>query len=265
MKPNPFLALALAALLFPYVSADITLIEPATQSVLPNQVVELGSVQPGERLELIVAPQTAQPLGVRWGSVQATNLPMGWVSNSAVSAENFVLTISIPKDAVESSYNFKVGASSSGDNALQETFTVSVFVRNDLLNSSISSLQESTVAGKQAVFTISLLNDSIAPHDVLIESDLPLQWYKPVHVTVAPHSVQKVSLVVTPQTYGQRNSYFSVKSALNDMEFKRFDAVLEVQPTLQSKFSVSLYGFPFFTPTLFPYYALNAFIALVYA
>ena len=68
---------------------------------------------------------------------------------------------------------------------------------------------------------------------------------------------------MTPRVYGYRNYSFYVNSQLNGNLVNLIPARIEALPVLKEKYATGLYGFPFFTVSLLPYYLLEGLVALV--
>ena len=69
-------------------------------------------------------------------------------------------------------------------------------------------------------------------------------------------------LNVNALAYGKRNFTITVSSLQNSMQ-QAFPAELGIAPTLRGKYLASLFGFPFFSPSLLPYYLVNGFLSLL--
>ena len=70
-------------------------------------------------------------------------------------------------------------------------------------------------------------------------------------------------LEVSPGTAGFKEFKFYVDSMLFDKRFAELDAKMRALPSLQTKYTASLYAIPFFSLSLLPSYLLNAFLALL--
>jgi len=67
-------------------------------------------------------------------------------------------------------------------------------------------------------------------------------------------------IAISPKNYGVKKFSFFTKSLLTEKVLSEISPRIEVKPSLKSKYGAALYGFPFFTPSLLPYYWFNSFI-----
>jgi hypothetical protein len=144
----------------------------------------------------------------------------------------------------------------------QESFSVYVTVKKNLLAASMEELKQDSLVGGKADFRLVLNNESIAMQKVLVSSSLPEYWFSPIELELQPHQTLDVNLSVFPQSYGVRQFSFTVSSGLNSFN-KSFPAELNVFSTIRGKFSSALFGFPFFTVSMLPQFLINAFLALI--
>lgn len=242
-------------------SASIFLVEPVEKTLSNSESIEAGQVAVGETLRVIV--QKKSGLGFDWDTLGLEQpLSQGWGFKSVPSDKTLIAVITIPKTADEAIQKLSFFAESSDNAFSRETFSVFVSVRKSLLKASMDGLKQQAIVGKENSFPLLLNNESIAEHNVLVESSLPDYWFSPIEITLKPGETKSVSLVVFPHNYGVKKFNFRVSSSLNDFE-KSFGSELDVFSTLGGKLSSSIYGFPFFTPSLLPQFLVNAFLAML--
>lgn len=242
--------------------ADITLVSPVSGIFRHEDFVFLGSMQPGETLEIIAASDVFLPARSSWtnAGIEKSSLPAGWRAFDSSPGQTLIARVFAPANAGLGSYDLKLLLSDDSGKLLPETLNLSILIRDDLVNSSISGLEQEATAGQPASYTLTVINDSIAVHRVKIDSTLPRQWFSPKTLEVGPKQTIEEQLQVNPRSYGEKSFNFKLSSALNSSPAQEFYAGLKVQPTLKSKFVASSFGFPFFTPSLLPYYLINAFL-----
>ncbi len=259
-----FLLLLLAA---PFAAADVFLVSPFEKQIAANDTIELGSAAPGETVELIFSTKSGKDFA--WSKAEiARQLPDKWiVSDSAPFAETLIVKITVPVDEQETAQNIKIILLNFNDEKKNESFNALLFVKKNLIKASVFALQKETKVGEPVEFEMQLSNDSIADHVVNISSTLPKFWFEDKRITLkkktSVDSIQEIKLGVLPRSYGTRDFSFIVNSATNGKQLDKFDARLTVNPTLKGKYAVALYGFPVFTPTLFPYYLVNSFLSFL--
>lgn len=245
-------------------SADVYVLSPLEQQLKPGTSMVLGSAQPGETIVFTIASKSGYGESFAWNSaiITSDSLPSGWqFSGSESNPTHFVLKVSIPSKQSIGAYNFKVKVGNSAKNVSDEEVTLTVFIENSLLASSLSETKQETIVNEPAYFRLTLVNESIAEHSVRVSSTLPRYWFEPVNVTIAPKSIKQINLKVNPRVYGNKQFQFIVQSNLSGKTFKRFDSELTITPTLKGKYLAPLYGFPAFSPNLMPVYLIDSFIA----
>lgn len=244
-------------------SALVSLVSPVAQQLEPNSSFSLGSIMPGETLELVFSNDDGKN-GV-WNKVEIAegSLPSSWiVKEPEVFAESLAISIMVPTTEVEKLQSIRVRLSDARNPLHAQEVSLKVLVKNDLLSASFSPLQESVPLGKRALYKLVLVNNSLAPHTVAVRSSMPSFWFQPLAVTLPPKpnpaARQEFQLEVYPKAYGLKNFSFFVDSALNEKRLASVPFDLLVRPTLAGKFQSALFGFPFFSPNLSPFYFFNA-------
>lgn len=260
-----FLFVALSCLLAG-ASADIFLVSPLEKQVHANDSIELGSIAPGETLELIFSNKSGKDFS--WSKAEiAKQFPEGWVAvDSEPFAESLAIKITVPKDQAETAQNLKISLINLQDEKTNESFNATIFVKKNLISAAIMGLQRETKVNSPVEYILSLSNDSIADHKVKVFSTLPDFWFAEKEILLkqkySKDSIQEVKLVVSPRAYGNKDFSFIVVSETNGNRIDSFNARLKVNPTLKGKYAAAMYGFPILTPTLFPYYIIESFFSL---
>jgi hypothetical protein len=262
-----FKAIILVLLVFfsSFVFADIQLIKPVQATLSHGDSLDLGEISRGETLELLISTESGKP-GIEWDSVHAVRdlLPTEWKQEKAeVFGQTILLKVLVPKKAPIGMQRIKVRAYDSSFPEGGEDFYVNVFVKPNLVTVNFDSLKKESIVNQEVVFNVTLFNESIADHSVMISSSLPFYWFKPLTVKIPAKEIKNVELKVNPLVYGLKEFQFVFTSKENGSEIGRFNAELNVSPTLESKYSGSLYGFPFYSISLLPYYLVNSFLSLL--
>jgi len=242
--------------------ADVFLLEPTETVLAAGEETDLGSVAAGETFKLVIQKKTG--FGSEWNSLDADpqTIPSGWIAQSGLTDKTLFVLVTLTEEAEESVQRITFSVGDGSGPFSSESISAYVTVKENLLDASIDRLKQDAMVSEESKFRLLLNNESIAKHSVKITSDLPEYWFKPLIIEVAPLQTLEVDLLVYPQRYGARQFSFTVSSELNSFE-KSFDAGLNVFSTLRGKFSSPVSGFPFFTPSLLPYFLVNAFIALL--
>ncbi|MDO8646891.1 MAG: hypothetical protein Q7R70_00555 [Candidatus Diapherotrites archaeon] len=250
----------IAVLLFSAIAlADVKVVSPVEKYSLENQVIEAGSIQAGETLEIIFS--TFSGSQEDWVKASAASLPEGWTALAVLQARNkntLILHVTAPKTAANGAFQFDSVLEDAKGSQQKAGFLV--FVQDDLITSQVDSLKKTANSGEDITFVYTLNNDSIAEHKVEIYSSLPLTWFAPKTLTLKPKSSQQLVIAISPKNYGVKKFSFFTKSLLTEKVLSEISPRIEVKPSLKSKYEAALYGFPFFTPSLLPYYWFNSFI-----
>lgn len=247
---NKFFFVCFLLILFTSAVFSLEIVFPVSAEVSENSTIELGKISPGQQVELIISDE-------RFNAVEVTGSFSSWSEDSVFYEKNTGIKINVPFDASLGAKNisFRAFNSSSG---LSESFNVLVNVQKDLWSVNISSLSQTAEVNSPVDYQLTFSNESIGKQEISVSSNLPSYWMKEKTFVVEPKSVLKGSIKVNPRHYGAREFNFVLKSFFSD-ETKKFQSKLMVESSLLSKYSAPLYGFPFFTPTLFPYYLIESF------
>ncbi len=242
--------------------ASVFLLEPIESTLENDGSIELGQVARGETFEIVV--QRKSGLEFVWDNIAVENnsLPLGWKAESERTDKTLVIHISLPVDAEESIQKISFLLSSTETPFLQESFSVFLTVKRNLLSVSMEGLKQDALVNVGSTVRLLLNNQSVASQRVRVSSTLPNYWFESVDLTIEPMQLLDVNLTVFPHSYGKRNFSFKIESEFNSFE-KTFDSEFNVFSTLRGKFSSSLFGFPFFSVSLLPHFLINAILASI--
>lgn len=254
-----FLAVLLCASM---AHALVFLVKPVSQPLESGATVLLGSIMPGETLELVFSNDDRE--GGFWNRLQIAqdSLPSGWVvSAPQLFAESLVVSVRVPGNETEHLQNIHVRLLDVHNPLHAQDVSLQVLVKNDLVKASFSPLQDSVLLGQKARYKLVLVNNSLADHLVTVRSSLPFFWFEPIQIKLSakPDALAQQELVlgVNTKSYGVRNFSFLVDSDLSGRHLAVYQTDLLVRPTLQGKFQSGLFGFSFFTPNLSVFYFFN--------
>lgn len=243
--------------------AEISVIEPVVTTLQNNAVFALGEMQPAETLELVVSRRTGEP-GTEWTHISAPSLPTGWAVDS-VEEEPATLILKLKTSArlEPNTYNLRITLSSATAHVAPERADLRIQVKRGLIDLAIGELSQTATVHQPVSYTLTANNKSIAVHRLRISSGLSAAWFMPVTIELKPMQTLTETLTITPLGDGMRGFKFLADSELHGERVAEFDAALDVKPTLASKYSAGLSGFPFFTFALAPFQALVSLLGLV--
>ncbi len=266
-----FLIASVLLFALPVVFAGVTLVSPVPVTLPNGGSTDLGSIQPGETLELFFSLRDGK--GGFWSDAEldSGSLPDGWtLTGPERFAESLGFKVLVNPDererVVPLVFRFWKTAS-AGELAPSESVTVVLLVRNDLVSFQVVSENDRIRLGDEAVFVFRAVNESLAPHSFEVSSSLANFEFRPFSVSLSgvnsDSAVFEQQLVVAPKVYGKRDFSFRVVSKENHRVLEQFNHSLIVEPTLRGKFQSGLFGFPVLAPSLNMFYFLNALVSFL--
>ncbi|MCD6478894.1 MAG: hypothetical protein J7L44_03340 [Candidatus Diapherotrites archaeon] len=237
-------------------SAYIYMLAPREATLQNNESTPLKYVQPGETLVFVINRKSDSLV---WDSI---NVSTSWPSAYEVLDKTITVRLTIPSDeqAELKSIKFTLIDNESG---VEENFDAVVFLRHDLIEASLAKSFVECQADSIAKYELLLRNNSLAEHTIEIKSSLPETLFEGTTITLRPNESRALELEVSPGTAGFKEFKFYVDSTLFDKRFAELNAEMRALPSLQTKYTASLYAIPFFSFSLLPSYLLNAFLALL--
>jgi hypothetical protein len=261
------ISLLVIALLLPLAWGSITIVtETDTQTVTSGDIIELGDASPGETLNLTISSDIGvDGVDVEWSKLEIdkSTLPEDWNAwDSSVGEKTLTAKIVIPTTAELDAFKFRALVTDEGS-TLNEEFSFWIFLKKNLIVSSINNLEKKVTVNQPAKYELTLINNSVAEHKVKVHSSLPLLWFEGRDVLLKANESQTLELEVTPRIYGFREFTFYVTSQENGQLLNLIPARIEAEPLLKEKYATGIYGFPFFTLSLLPYYLLEGLASLL--
>lgn len=230
-------------------------VEPYSQVLVGSDFV--GKAVPGSTLQLIFSKENE-----KYDSLKITNtLPTGFSVAIKEEFESFKVIITVPDNAPKGQYKINLKFSKTGDILSEQDIEVYFSVDKELLFVSMDNFSQKTFTGTEAEYVFTLINNSDASANFKILSSLPNSWYSKQIVSVNSKSIVKQTVKIIPGISGQRNFVFEVNYSGQE---KFFDVSIISEPTIESKFSSTLNGLPFYSFSLIPSYFLNGLISLFF-
>ncbi|MBS3061217.1 MAG: hypothetical protein J4215_01380 [Candidatus Diapherotrites archaeon] len=245
--------------------ARVSLISPLVKTLENNESLNLGSMQPGEELEVFFNYRTGANSFWKSISADSSTVPSGWsVGQSQVLAESIGFKISVPASETERVQSLRLVF--SDDAGLSESVNLVVAVRNDLVRFEVGPIKNNLVLGQKAVFSFRAVNQSLASHSFVVSSTLPDSSFKAKTFVLgganSDSAVIDQELEVFPKVYGKRDFSFRMVSVQNQKTLDQFNETLMIKPTLVGKFDSGLFGLPVLSPNLNVFYFLNGLASL---
>lgn len=250
-------ALAVIFLLatLPCAFAEMNMVVPEIQPLQNKSSFDIGALQPGETLEIVFSTRTGNQ-DYEWTSLTTPNIPVGWVVQSTKKTEHtHILKIKTSPELKTGMYTLQIKLSNPALKK-EETANLQVHLKQDLITASITGLNQQAEVGKPVSYLLTINNQSIASHNLTLYSDLSPAWFTPVEYNIPPKKIVETKLTLNPGADGLKKFKFHLTSRNDNSNISEFNAVLSITPTLKSKYSAPLYGFPFFTFSLTPFHEL---------
>ena len=238
--------------------AVISIVEPVDTKLSDGGEISFGKIAMGEILKVVVKKKS--DLGSDWATIAIDGLPSGWSSETVETDKTLIAMVSVAPNAEISTQRIMFTIANDLIPSLNESFYGSVSVNESLLDISFESLAIDATLGQPVEFLLTINNDSIAPHLIMVESNLPYYWFSGKTIEIGPLETEQVSIEVLPYSYGEKNFFFEVYSVLNGQSII-FPAKLNVKPDLVGMFRAPAAGFPFFSPGMLPYYLISSLLS----
>ncbi len=261
-----FYLLALLVLAASYVSADAFLVDPLVAHHAPGKLIDVGSIQPGEEMELIFSTDAGYGKEAKWLQARYERTPYGELiqtHNSEVGTESLITRIYVSTLLPPGEYRIPITFSGELGVLENEKYMIRFMVARELFS---ATLQNPRVEGKlnePLTYEMTLVNDSSASVTARIEPTLPNSWSEGKTTTIKPHSFQNISIQVIPRFAGPKNFEIHVTNTQNLERYSSLRATLTANASLKDQYAGGLYGFPFFTISLLANYLANAFFSII--
>jgi hypothetical protein len=264
MLKNVFFVVFLLFWFSAFCVAEVTLLFPENVSLKSGDSVLVGFVSPGQTFDLVFSDNSGFDFEWDSASVDRAVLPQNWEFVSSQATDTSVsVTLKVPVNAAEDVYVIPVKLSSSVKPDY-EVVNVKVGVKQNLVSVSFARVSSGKQykLGELVEYSVQVVNSSIANDSVLVEANLPSNWFSAKKIVVKARSSGSASIFVAPQAYGKRVFYLSGSVVSSGVVVQSFSSEIEVAPTLRGKFSAPLSGFPFFTFGLAPFQLFDSLLSV---
>ncbi|MBD3389380.1 hypothetical protein GF415_00280, partial [Candidatus Micrarchaeota archaeon] len=150
----------IGSLVFP-----IQMVEPLLTEVSPDETIELGTMGPGQTVELQLHPKVYEGgvhgIGGNFDRAYATDLPAGWASKpSKLYGDPLQVTITADPYTEEGIYTIPiiVEDEGNGEELGLVRFYVRVKISEEVMDFSVSPLRKSAGIGQPARFDVTVNN-----------------------------------------------------------------------------------------------------------
>ncbi|HSB47198.1 MAG TPA: hypothetical protein VLD37_04225 [Candidatus Bilamarchaeum sp.] len=177
----------------------ITLESPATANVQSGDIIDLGTIGPGQTVDILIDPKvTSGGLhgeGGFYDAAVAEQLPRGWAAtDSKLYQRPLQVTITANPDAPEGNYTMlvKVLDENDGEKLGNITLTVKVRVVWDVMDFDVDPPYKTVGPGQPARFALTISNKGSASDAFEISSTGSKMWEFRKHVLVPAKTTKTI-------------------------------------------------------------------------
>lgn len=258
----------LASILLISLSFSITLVSPVTAGVDEEDVIDLGTIGPGQTVSILVDPIVTtggvHGIGGTYDQAVAEDLPPGWKSTDSKLYQNpLQVTITADPDAPEGDYTAKIKVIDefNGEELGNVTFTVKIRVTWDVMDFDVSPGHRTVGPGQPAKFSITILNKASTSDVFEVSAEGPKKWEFRKQVFVSPKSTKTITYEIVGTEEEDYEATIKVVSLASSNIADEKNVTLSVQSNLFGDYSATNNGAVIFPIFELPIYALAGLIS----
>ncbi|MDP2667060.1 MAG: hypothetical protein Q8P05_06185 [Candidatus Diapherotrites archaeon] len=260
------LGIGLAFLLvLSFASADALLVDPVVEKGKPGATFDLGKIEPGQGIEVILSKDTGYGASAFWTQFEWTSLSDDSLraQDSQIGQESLVGRIQATGFTEEGTYHATLVLKGDPTLLQEETYHVIFTVQPTLVKGSLAVRGVEGRVNQEMTFDVLLVNDSSSPVRIRVQPELPGTWSSPREIHLAPRSFQNVEVGITPRFAGEKTFPLHLVNTETNHIYSTLQGNLTARPELKDRYAAGLYGFPFFTISLVANTLANAFFSLL--
>ena len=174
---------ALIAFVLLSVAFSINLVSPQVKNVENGDIIDLGTIGPGQTVSLQIEPLVKtggiHGIGGQYDQALVTDIPPGWSSTASKLYQNpLQVTISSSPSASEGDYSTKIAVvdEGNGEQLGNVAFTARVHVVHDVLDVGVSPATIKVGPGQPARFAIDITNKGSTSDVFDVSAPGPKRW-----------------------------------------------------------------------------------------
>ncbi len=248
---------------------ELLVLSPVSRLVTSSENVSLGTIGPGQTLELVADPFVNKggkfDDGGRWDQLLVLKVPEGWSSEDSQQYDDpLQAKITVPANETDGLYEISAmavdegGKEQIGDNV---SFSVLVNVTREVMSMGVSPKKAEVGAGQPASFKVTITNTGAASDAFEITSSGVPVWKYKKKVFVAAHSQKVFSYEIVSGEEKELEATIKVVSTSSQLIRKEEKVRLSVRTTLLSDFKAAGHGSLTFPVLEGPIYSLVGFLA----
>lgn len=242
---------------------SIQMIEPALTEISEGETIDIGTMGPGQTIELQIFPKVYEGgingIGGNYDLAYATNLPSGWsTKQSKLYGNPLQVTITADPYTEEGSYTIPVIVEDEGDGEKlgKVKFYVRIQISEDVMDFSTSPKSRKAGIGQPAQFQITINNKGDAGDTFRVSATGVPKWEFTKMVYVPPKGSKTVIYEVAGFEEETYSSMITVQSSTAPRVGGSEPISLEVYPDLLSDYKAVNNGALLFPVIEAPVYAL---------
>ncbi|MCX6767466.1 MAG: hypothetical protein NTY90_01915 [Candidatus Micrarchaeota archaeon] len=240
-----------------------------------SSVVDLGTVGPGQKVEVSVARSTGE-LHPYYGkeklwdrlAVVSDSLPAGWEAvDSLVYEDPLKAFVIVGKNAPDGEYVFQLTAVDELEGTAPQTISAKVTVSRDVLGFEALTPVVTAGGGQPAIYSFRLSNTGSASDvfEISVSSGLPSRWTFSKQFFVPWNSSVEAQYEVVSEEYGRFPIRFKAVSLSSSEISKEAQAELVSESSLYLEARATSHGILLFPSVEQAVYSLIGFVANVMA
>ncbi|MBN1170403.1 hypothetical protein JXA56_05230 [Candidatus Micrarchaeota archaeon] len=256
-----FSRIIFSALVLFSLSFAIQLTAPFSAEVEEGDIIDLGTIGPGQTVSIEVNPIVTEGgihgIGGQYDMAAAEDLPRGWKSKkSKLYGNPLQVTITADPDAPEGEYSAKVLVMDEfdGEELGNITFTAKIRITWDVMDFDVKPTSITVAPAQPARFDITITNKGSTGDVFEVSAPGPQRWEYRKHVFVPAKTSRTVSYEISGY---EEESYFttiSVVSLASGNIYAEENVALTIKPGLIGDYRATNNGlllFPIFEASIY--------------
>ncbi len=257
------------ALLFS-LSFAIDLVSPEAKGVKTGDVIDLGTIGPGQTVSMLINPEATiggiHGEGGFYDQAMAEDLPRGWTTKESKLYQNpLQVTITADPNAPEGDYSFLMKAidENNGEGLGNVTFIVKVHITYDVMDFDVTPAYLNTGPGQPARFSIKITNKGSTSDVFQVSATGAKQWEFVRPVFVPAQSTKTIPYEIVANEEETYKTTIKVVSKASPIIADEKNVTLFVKSDLLGDYKATNNGVMVFPTFEAPVYALAGLISSV--
>lgn len=230
----------------------VQMLEPVSKDLESGEEIFLGTIGPGQTLELSIDPWIYDSSGeyiAHYDLATAVELPEGWKSQqSKLYGDPLHMTITAPSDEAEGSYQIGIGVldEDQAEEVEDLVFIGVVKVEYDIMDIDVQPQTITTGANQPAKFYITIMNKGSASDVFEVGSENIPKWSFKKYIYIPPMSSKTIVYEIVETEEETFNPIVNVVSTSSGIIKEKKNLTLEVHTDLMNDYKAVNHGTPIF-------------------